>query len=814
MKNRIRILLIGLLPAVAAAHFLCSSDEGAPGSGTSFVTVLDLIEESRYADLVANRLALDFGTQRDEDLYQEADLRYHAASRGWYSLRREGRGQDCALLLGGCASFTMTVLDPEDSVLTLTGCAPEGGSGETADLRLYLNGTRVGEAKLPRQRELRHYRFSIDADDLVKGDNRFRLEVDRGVNRPLPDLPFPVTLSAIFSSAVLEPVSQPRLDAPLPLVGAARTQPASLVLPSGTRLDYFHLPVAGERLRGAVAAALGPLRATILLTQGDETSVELFSRMLDSASGLARFDIDLTPYGGRPCCLSLQSDPEGASRSRASLRWEAVRVVGDRTGSRSPEPQAKRAVLQEETEVFPGVGNKPDIIVVLLDAASPLFFQSIGGRSIGGREAVTPAVDSLSRDAVVFANAVTPAPYTLPAVGSLLTGQVPDRHGVVQNVTGDGTHMKLPAATPTAASLLKAEGYSTYAVITNPNASGVYGYSVGFDRYEELFEDPLLWNEGVAPGPAIERAETLIREHKNKDKRPFYLYLHLFQPHAPYTPPNAFVTRRTGTYDGPVDGKRAVIDGFKNLGEPALSREDFDHLRNLYAANLAYADSAIGEFLQWLRAEGLYERTLLVVCSDHGESFGGHHSIEHGHHLYEETLRVPLFVKYPGQLHGGRKIDEVVSLTDIPFTLAAAGGADPAALGQDGIDLTARLAGDVSWPDRAFSARSDVFKPSVSLRWRGYQLIFDTLSRNLELYFLPDDPRQMHNLADEERIVAGYLRTGLCRYFEELRATEKGELVRADDDLLHSIRAIGYAGAADVRTGSSGNSLCLPLGRR
>ncbi|MFH1998581.1 MAG: sulfatase [Planctomycetota bacterium] len=804
MKNAISISFVALIAVVAAVYFLWPSVEHTPSGVSPSITVLDLIQESRYADFVATTPVLNFGTERGRHHYHEADLRYHAACKGWYSFRDEERSQDGAMLLGGSGTFTLTVLEPEDGVLVLKGCAPEGGAGEAADLRLYLNDSLVGGEKLPRRLELHSLRFAIRAGDLLTGDNRFRVEVDGGISLSLPDLLFPVTLSAFFVSACLEPFSMPNPDAPLVVPDSDSAQPSSLVLSSGTRLDYYPLPEPGERLKGAVSVKGGPLKACIALTLPDRPAVDLFSRIITSDSGRIEFDLDLTPYAGQPCCLSLRSGLPGVVRGRSYLRWESLRVEKDSDRSDpGSSPSGEEASREDKTRA------KPDMIVILLDAASSFFFESMGGR-----KAVTPSVDAFAKDAVVFSDTITPAPYTLPAVGSLMTGQVPDRHGVVWNANRDGVNMKLSAKTVTAASLLKAQGYSTYAVVTNPNAAALYGYGKGFDRYEELFQDRALWHEGVAPAPAVEKTKELIRKHKQENDSPFYLYLHLFQPHAPYTPPDAFVSQYTKPYAGRVDGGRAVIDGFKDLGEPLLLQEDFDHLRNLYTANLAYADDATGDLLDWIRAEGLYEDTLIVVCADHGEAFGEHHSIEHGHHLYEEALRVPLVIKYPGQRFAGVEVNEAVSLTDLPHTLAALGGADPASLGCDGIDLTSRLTGSYAWPDRALSARSDVYKPSLSLRWRGYQLICDTLSRSIELFFLPDDPKQSRNLIETDWIVAGYLRTRLCRDFDELAQTTKGERIQIDDSLIHAVQEIGYGGTANKTNRPAASDLCLPLGSR
>lgn len=257
-----------------------------------------------------------------------------------------------------------------------------------------------------------------------------------------------------------------------------------------------------------------------------------------------------------------------------------------------------------------------------------------------------------------------------------------------------------------------------------------------------------------------------------------------------------------------------MIDGFKHLGKPDLGPDDFAQLKRLYAANLTYVDDAVSGFLNWMRENRLYDSSLIVLCSDHGEAFGEHRTIEHGHHLYDETLRVPLMVKYPNNRHAGLKIERTVSLVDLPPTLAAVGGGDIQGLAEDGMNLGVLLEDEAAWPDRAHLARSDVFKPSFSLRWKGYHYIFDSLNRREELFFMPDDPRQNHDLINERKIIGGYLRTRLYHQLHALLHTQRGEEVEVDETFVQAVEGLGYTGGlGDSRSGQEMDS-SLPAGRR
>ena len=382
-----------------------------------------------------------------------------------------------------------------------------------------------------------------------------------------------------------------------------------------------------------------------------------------------------------------------------------------------------------------------------------------------------------------------------------MTGQWPDRHDVVQNARPGGGNLRLADKTPTLAEALKGGGYATYGVVSNPNAAALYGYGRGFDRYDELFKDPALFKEGVDPARTRERAEALLDAHAAGGGGPLFLYVHFFQPHAPYAPPPEFLPRTARDYEGPARGTRAFLDGIKERGEPDLTPEDRAHLRTLYGGNLAWADREAAALIEGLKARGLADDAVVVICSDHGEAFGEHGDWEHGHHLYEEGLRIPLMIRFPGGLHAGLRLSDPVCLTDLAPTLTAAAGLTaPKGLGRDGVDLMPAIegGGGENDADRMLLARSDVFRPSWSLRWRGWYFIHDSLTRREELFRLDRDPRQQDDVLADHPVIAGWLRSRLCALLCELLAEEAGMEVELDAEFVESIQGLGYAGGKET----------------
>jgi len=740
--------------------------------------ILDFAAESSRALVIADTPKFVFGATRGKAHYKEVDLRYHSSTSGWHSMRDEERNIDYALLLGGKGAFTMNIMKPCPVSLELKGGAIETGEAGEADLLVKVNGSPVKTVRLPRAKEIHTIRIEVAEELLRAGENIFDLEVDGGISNKPPGFLFPVILSAFFHSAELIGVSGPTSEC-MPVPGKGQLTGLDLIQPTGVMIRFFHLPKKGDRLKANLSSKGGSFKGEVVLLADDKEPHTLFSKLISFGKPV-ELDLDLSPFADTPCSITFVSGEPGDEIDGSYLRWSEPYITGS----------VDQDLDREKPEISLS-SKKPNIVIVLLDAASPFFFGSYNSNI-----QAAPYSDMLAEDSVVFETAVTPAPYTLPAVGSIMTGLLPDRHGVVWNANRDGVNMKLSRYTATLAGALKESGYSTLAVLTNPNTSKVYGYGEGFDEYVELFNDPELWDEGVDPFAADKKAIELINELVKKKEQPFFMYLHLFQPHAPYTPPNEFVSRYTAPYEGFVDGTREAIDGFKDTGTPAFDEKDFAHLKNLYAANLAWADKAANHFIEYLKSCGLYSDALIVLCSDHGESFGEHRTIEHGHHLYEEAIRVPLIIKFPKSAYAGKRVKDVVTLMDIAPTLVAHGKAQTiGSLGADGKDLTELLNGEASWPDRFHLARSDLFKPSYSLRYKGWQYIFDTWNRQEELYYIPDDTRQNHNLVEVNRNVAGFLRTCLCRALCRLLSKEAGEALNLDEQFIKSIEGIGYVGS-------------------
>ncbi|MFY9550584.1 MAG: sulfatase, partial [Thermoanaerobaculia bacterium] len=244
----------------------------------------------------------------------------------------------------------------------------------------------------------------------------------------------------------------------------------------------------------------------------------------------------------------------------------------------------------------------------------------------GYRKVETPNLDALRRDSVLFENAYSHVPLTLPSHVTIFTGLLPPQSGVRDNLG-----YALGPAPPTLGSALKAKGYATGGAVSSIVLSHATGVSRGFDFYEDGIE-PTKANQTISrvQRNGAETAALLTNWIRGRGKGPFFAFLHLFEPHSPYEPPEPYRSRYPLLYDGEI----------------------------------ARADEIVGGFLQDLKDRGLYDRALIVFLSDHGEGLNDHGEDEHGVLLYREAIHVPLIVKLPGSRRAGETVAAPVALVD------------------------------------------------------------------------------------------------------------------------------------------------------
>ncbi len=343
-----------------------------------------------------------------------------------------------------------------------------------------------------------------------------------------------------------------------------------------------------------------------------------------------------------------------------------------------------------------GAPRRPDVLLVVIDT---LRVDHVG--AYGYPRPTTPELDRIAAEGVTFLNARSSSSWTRPAVGSIFTSLFPSEHGAVST----GSPLRSDVATLPA--LLQAAGYVTVGVSANfVHVSEASGFARGFDVFTTVQSDvPSAGEEHVwatqKPDGNVRYVRDGTGEEVNRAVRerlpppgdaPLFLYVQYMDPHAGYTPPpdlrQKFV--RDPAFDrASPPATAAVLNAFVAQGTLpgplALGR-----FIDLYDAEIAAADRALGELVRELEARG--RPLVMAVVADHGEAFGEHHALTHGVNLFDELLRVPLIVRDGRAPRAGDKRTEPVDVLDVPTTLLAAAGV-PAPSALRGRDLLAPAAG-------------------------------------------------------------------------------------------------------------------------
>ena len=394
----------------------------------------------------------------------------------------------------------------------------------------------------------------------------------------------------------------------------------------------------------------------------------------------------------------------------------------------------------------------------------------------------TPRLDALARDGVLFEDAVSTSSWTLPAHLSMLTGVDPGRHGGVDSRHG------FNRAVPTVPALLRTAGYATRAVTSHLYVSGVYGVDEGFEHLD--------FRQDRKATEVADRATSLLDRFGD---RPFFVFLHLYDPHWHYDPPDWARQLFETSYAGNLTG---LWQDFSRRERSSLSAADLAHLLALYDGEIRYADTEVGRVLDHLGARGLDRSTLVVITSDHGEEFLDHGSWEHQKTLYDEVVRVPLVMHGPGL--AARRARAQVSLLDVaPTILAWAGVSVPPSVGGRSLLAAAGSAGPApSGSDREAYGETDqtvdathkLFLRGGASRWKAIlSLSADAAeTRGEEWYDLASDPAERRSIAPVPAVADPIRRRALERWRAGRGAGVPARPVCLSPEQQDRLRALGY----------------------
>ena len=564
-------------------------------------------------------------------------------------------------------------------------------------------------------------------ESIKKGDNKITFQFAPGIKFKNADI-FPSRIARIKNFKDL--IRDPRV----------------LFLPGVIR--YYINPFAGEEL--ILSLDLNGNKSTSLkvevITGGEKHT---FSKKVHN---LKRFRISLKNGEFQ----EIRITPSG-------INTEYLRIAESFLVSDKPE-------LNKGSEEIPGSMNGKNLLFVLLDAARN-DHMSYNGHS---RE-TTPNIDSFSEGSFIFRNCYSEASFTLASTGTLITGLPPDFHGVISK-----HYSSLNMKSITLAKLFGIRGYFTGSITGNPNYGKAFNYHIGFTDFIELFEDHPV----VDAGEFIEPFKKMIE--KTKDS-PFFIYLHIREPHDPFIMPPPFLGKFQNKFK--KNGKELKKFG-KAFGQSYIDEgPETELLKKIYDENLAYGDMIFGKIVSILKEKGLLEDTLVVFLSDHGEAIGENGNIGHGHVLYQPGIRIPIVMKIPG-MKGGKNDQQVITsdlvrtiteMFDLPF---------PYEKSSSGVNLFRSLRGR-----RLFARSINVFNyPGYMVQQYPYKLIthFPFSEKRTFLFDLEKDPGEQNAIKNNPLVkdtLLFYLFDHLKRAENEKLDILKPKLRKSDID---SLKSLGY----------------------
>lgn len=403
--------------------------------------------------------------------------------------------------------------------------------------------------------------------------------------------------------------------------------------------------------------------------------------------------------------------------------------------------------------VNPPARRPRNVILITLDTVRANHLGCYGNKNIQ-----TPTLDSLGHDGVVFERAISQVPLTWPSHAAILTGMYPFQNGV-QDFTGQPLDSRFRSV----AQAFKQHGYATGAVVSAFVLDRSWGLARGFDFYDDAFAPEAFANRDIGlvdrrAGESVDRALAWLKKNQ---LRPFFFWLHLYDPHSPYDPPEPFRSQYQG---------------------------------HLYDGEIAYADHELGRLVAWLKQTQLYDSTLILFLSDHGESLGEHGEHEHGFFVYNATLHVPLIVKPAAgsEIRPGRTM-RPVETTAVAATLLEAVGIHDG-MGQQ-LQSHSLLDAGATSDDVAYS---ETFYPFSSFGWSPLHSLETTRYHYIEapqpeLYDLDVDREEKNNLAPEQTATLAVLKDKL----QAILATHpyspgSDQNSRLSPDALDKLRALGY----------------------
>jgi len=711
----------------------------------------DLIEEFSWAMPWGETQEIDFGTARG---------RRHLVS-GWSGDEWDhAKKTNFVWGIGTESILEVDLLSPRDLILGAR-CRPAlQVEGQRVDV--ILNGRHLGGFGL--RDRLTVYQVKIDGEWLRRGVNELRFRYadhepaseEPGKDpRPLAVAWYELNLDTEVATDLVETV--------------VLEENMALSMPAGTRVDYFLrlAPDSVLEVQGVEVVGEKTGRVEASLWEDGEEPAHLVGTLKRSKRSQR---LALGGESSRVVRLTL----EVPLASDGSNGGSSVSLISPTVGS--PQRAGAGAPVEPVAAEADADLRRPNILLYVMDT---LRADHLG--VYGYSRPVSPRIDAFAAEATVFDDAVAQSSWTRASMASIFTSLWPLQHAT--NRRGD---VLAPEAV-TLAELLSEAGYQTVAFAKNQNIFPTFGFSQGFEDFNAM------WTKGKSH-KINTKVEKWLKTYDGD--RPFFLYVHAVDPHAPYEPPAGFKYQFAKKSNDDLTLQRPPGPKIWKALEAGQQERILDHLLDLYDGEIAYNDSTFGDLLELLRQSSVYEDTLIILLSDHGEEFQDHGNWQHGRNLFVENLHVPQLIRFPDRGHGVRVKHRVQHIDLMPTLLDYLGLGMPEFL--EGSSF-------LSWVTEPQTPVDEVPRPAYSFlhldglpnvsviegEWKLVQNLSKDEIAWTNLFNRVEDPEESRNRALERPILASYLATLIAeRRAEESRLTA-GEAI-LDERMEEALEALGY----------------------
>ncbi len=554
-----------------------------------------------------------------------------------------------------------------------------------------------------------------------------------------------------------------------------------LSLPRKSRVDYFLRIEPGtslsiENILPWGQARSASLEVTLLGRRGEPPKVFRIEGPFDRGPVLLPLENEVSQVF-RLSLKVVSNDSSGAElgglRLMRPLLENSAPILPENTGSRDTVNQSDQPNHQE----------RPNVVLYIVDT---LRADHLGCYGYPGP--TSPHIDAFAKESTRFERASAQSAWTKPSVASIISGLYPPVHGAnsVSDILSDEV--------TTLAETLEAAGYATAAFVTNSVLSREYGFDQGYEHFEYLKEPG---------GREFHQLSDTVNESvfswlgERPEGKPFFLFVHTMDPHAPYTPRSPFSEKFAGGVQDPIVGLLPNVNAltWRGRGPAKYTARD---LKALYDGEIAFNDSQFGALVERLKELNLFDASVVVFLSDHGEEFGDHGRWQHGFSLYQEILHVPLIIKFPNGDGAGAVVERVVGQVDVMPTVLDAVGLVPSAAIQ-GKSQVASTGNNTAWQEsfpRFSFIRKQRWRDVAAVTAGNWKLVwyrnYDVPRPQIELFNLDNDPEERHSLVLKAPILAGYMLSLLKGADLSWQGRTPAEKSVMTDEMEERLRALGY----------------------